>query len=85
MDASGEPGNPPKKPRTRRVKKPTPAGPEVRPKHLRLSAEAWERLRIHATKERKSESAVVEGLIKDHLRRWVISDRGGPAEGASAA
>lgn len=48
-----------------------------RKKSLCFSPEAWERLGIHAVKTRRSESAIVEELIRTHLRRFVVSDRGG--------
>jgi hypothetical protein len=48
---------------------------------MRLSAAAHERLVIHAAKARTSQAAVVERLIMEHLRRWVVSDRGGPDRG----
>jgi hypothetical protein len=41
-----------------------------------LSEAAWERLVIHAAKERTSQSALVERLILEGLRRYVVSDRG---------
>lgn len=55
---------------------------------IHLSVEASQRLDIHATMMAMDRSALVEKLISDHLRRWVVSDRGGPdatAEGEAAA
>jgi hypothetical protein len=45
---------------------------------IHLSVEASQRLDIHATMMGLDRSALVEKLINDHLRRWVVSDRGGP-------
>lgn len=44
---------------------------------IHLSVEASQRLDVHATMMRLDRSALVEKLINDHLRRYVISDRGG--------
>lgn len=54
---------------------------------IHLSVEASQRLDIHATMMGLDRSALVEKLINDHLRRWVVSDRGGPetAAGGEAA
>src|SRR5262245_41630557 len=49
---------------------------------IHLSVEASQRLDIHATMMGYDRSALVEKLINDHLRRYVVSDRGGP-DGAS--
>lgn len=52
-------------------------------KALRLSAEAAERLGVHAIKARRTESDLVEELIRLHLKRYVVQDRGG-VSGASS-
>lgn len=55
---------------------------------IHLSVEASQRLDIHATMMGLDRSALVEKLINDHLRRYVVSDRGGPdgmASGEAAA
>ncbi len=44
---------------------------------MHLSLEASQRLDIHATMMGMDRSALVEKLINDHLRRYVVSDRGG--------
>lgn len=44
---------------------------------IHLSIEASQRLDIHATMMGLDRSALVEKLISDHLRRYVVSDRGG--------
>ena len=49
---------------------------------IHLSVEASQRLDIHATMMGFDRSALVEKLINDHLRRYVVSDRG-RAEDAS--
>lgn len=43
---------------------------------VHLSVEASQRLDIHATMMGLDRSALVEKLINDHLRRYVVSDRG---------
>jgi hypothetical protein len=48
-----------------------------------LSLEASQRLDIHATRMGLDRSALVEKLINDHLRRYVVSDRGRTDEGSS--
>ena len=44
---------------------------------IHISVEASQRLDIHATMMGLDRSALVERLITDHLRRWIVSDRGG--------
>jgi predicted transcriptional regulator len=50
---------------------------------IHLSLEASQRLDIHATMMGFDRSALVEKLINDHLRRYVVSDRRGSAGMAS--
>jgi hypothetical protein len=50
---------------------------------IHLSVEADQRLSVHATMLKLDRSELVESLINQHLRRFVVSDRGGP-EGASS-
>jgi hypothetical protein len=45
---------------------------------IHLSVEASQRLDIHATMMGFDRSGLVEKLVNDHLRRYVVSDRGGP-------
>ena len=54
---------------------------------IHLSGEADKRLSVHAAMMEMDRSALVEKLINDHLRRYVVSDRGGPdgAAGGEAA
>jgi hypothetical protein len=49
---------------------------------IHLSVEASQRLDIHATMMGLDRSALVERLIHEHLRRYVVSDRGG-SDGAA--
>ena len=49
---------------------------------IHLSVEASQRLDIHATMMGFDRSALVEKLINDHLRRYVVSDRGRTDESA---
>lgn len=51
---------------------------------IHLTVEASQRLDIHATMMGMDRSALVEKLISDHLRRYVVSDRGGPDTSADA-
>jgi hypothetical protein len=51
---------------------------------VHLSVEASQRLDIHATMMGLDRSALVEKLINDHLRRYVVSDRGG-ADGSAGS
>lgn len=44
---------------------------------IHISVEASQRLTIHAAMMGMDRSELVERLINDHLRRWVVSDRGG--------
>lgn len=48
---------------------------------IHLSVEADQRLSVHATMMKMDRSELVESLIHQHLRRFVVSDRGG-ADGA---
>lgn len=66
------------KPRRRGAAKPSTrqTGGKVK-STIHLSVEASQRLDIHATMMQMDRSSLVEKLINDHLRRWVISDRGG--------
>jgi hypothetical protein len=55
---------------------------------IHLSLEASQRLDIHCTMMGFDRSEMVEKLINEHLRRYVVSDRGGtnsPGEGETAA
>ena len=52
---------------------------------IHLSVEASQRLDIHATMMGLDRSALVEKLINDHLRRYVVSDRGGSETSGEAA
>ena len=45
---------------------------------IHLTVEASQRLDIHATMMGMDRSALVERLVNDNLRRYVVSDRGGP-------
>ena len=63
-----------------------PAGGKVKCT-IHLSTEASQRLDIHATMMGLDRSALVERLISESLRRYVVSDRGksdDPAEEAAA-
>ena len=50
---------------------------------IHLSVEASQRLTVHAAMMGMDRSALVEKLINDHLRRYMVSDRGGPEADAS--
>lgn len=47
---------------------------------IHLSREADQRLDIHCTMMGYDRSGLVEHLINTHLRRFVVSDRGGAGE-----
>ena len=47
---------------------------------IHLSLEASQRLTVHAAMLGLDRSALVEQLIRDHLKRFVVSDRGGSAD-----
>ena len=49
---------------------------------VHLSMEASQRLSIHAAMMGMDRSELGEKLIVDHLRRFVVSDRGGDGAGA---
>lgn len=52
---------------------------------IHLTLEASQRLTVHAAMMGMDRSELVEQLIKDHLKRFVVSDRGGGAsEGSSS-
>ena len=44
---------------------------------LSLSVESLQRLSIHATMLNMDKGELMEQLIRDHLKRFVVSDRGG--------
>jgi hypothetical protein len=52
---------------------------------IHLSREADQRLDIHCTMMGYDRSGLVEKLINDHLRRYVVSDRGGETVAGDAA
>lgn len=52
---------------------------------IHLSREADQRLDIHCTMMGFDRSGLVEKLINDHLRRYVVSDRGGDVAAGDAA
>jgi hypothetical protein len=49
---------------------------------IHLSAEAAKRLGVYAVMVNQSNSGVVESLIMEHLRRFVVSDRAKSADEA---
>jgi len=51
-------------------------GPRIKTS-INISVEAWQRLGIHATMMNLDRSELMEQLIRDHLKRYVVSDRGG--------
>ena len=50
---------------------------------IHLSAEASQRLTVHAAMLGMDRSELMESLINQHLRRFVVSDRGGGEGGNS--
>ena len=51
---------------------------------IHLSVEASQRLTVHAAMTGMDRSELVESLINQHLRRYVVSDRGGPESTAGS-
>ena len=51
---------------------------------LHLTVEASQRLTVHAAMLGLDRSELVEQLIRDHLKRFVVSDRGGGSTGEPA-
>jgi Ribbon-helix-helix protein, copG family len=51
---------------------------------IHLSVEASQRLTVHAAMMGMDRSELVEKLIHDHLRRYVVSDRGGVGDAADS-
>lgn len=65
------------KPRRRGAGKPSGRAAASKVKStIHLSVEASQRLDIHCTMMRMDRSELVEKLINEQLRRWVVSDRG---------
>jgi hypothetical protein len=61
-----------------------PSGEKVKAT-IHLTVEASQRLTVHAAMMGMDRSELVEQLIKDHLKRFVVSDRGGgSSEGSSS-
>lgn len=52
---------------------------------IHLSLEASQRLTVHAAMMGMDRSGLVEKLITDHLRRFVVSDRGGAGDASGDA
>ena len=52
---------------------------------IHLSSEADKRLSVHATMMDMDRSELVERLINEQLRRYVVSDRGGEVASGDAA
>jgi hypothetical protein len=65
--------------RPKAAKTPTPQDAPKDKVTLCLNGGANLRLTIHAAAMGMDRSALVEKLINDHLRRFVLQDRGGPA------
>lgn len=51
---------------------------------IHLTVDASQRLTVHAAMTGMDRSELVEQLIRDHLKRFVVSDRGGGASEVSA-
>ncbi len=72
-EASGQEAGKPKKRTT--VKSPVKVAASKVKSTIHLSLEASQRLDIHATMMGFDRSALVEKLINENLRRFVVSDR----------
>ena len=75
-------GKPRKRPTAKAAKN---SGGERVKSTIHLSVEASRRLTVHAAMMGMDRSALVEQLIKENLRRFVVSDRGGNTPGDEAA
>ncbi len=73
------------RPRKRQgVKAAKPPGDAKVKATIHLSPEASQRLSVHATMMNMDRSELVEQLIRENLRRFVVSDRGGAPEGSNS-
>jgi|ThiBio_1000_plan_1041568.scaffolds.fasta_scaffold01168_5 hypothetical protein len=63
---------------------PRPSASKVK-STLHLSVEASQRLSVHATMLGVDRSELVEQLIRENLKRFVVSDRGGSSAGPDPA
>lgn len=52
---------------------------------IHLTVEASQRLTVHAAMMGLDRSELVEQLIRDHLKRFVVSDRGGGSSDGSSS
>ncbi len=74
------------RPRRRATAQPSPK-PAKRSLNLRIDADCYERLAIHALKKKTTISALVELLAREHLREYFITrnSRAGASEGGEPA
>ncbi len=63
-----------RKPRVAKSPKPQDAKAKVKISAY-ISQESARRLGIHATMTDQDKSTIIDGLIKDHLRSWVVQYR----------
>jgi len=64
------------KPRRRQVAKSSrPADEKPMKIGLHLSPESWRRLGVTSTMENKTQSQIVDDLIRQHLRKYVVQVR----------
>ena len=81
-ETSGETAEPKaRKPRVAKSPKPQDAKSKVKISAY-ISLESARRLGIHATMTDQDKSAIIDGLIKEHLRDWVVQYR--PSGGTKA-
>lgn len=72
----------PIKPRKRQTAKPPSRQAAQKVKStIHLTVEASQRLTVHAAMLGLDRSELMEQLIRDHLKRFVVSDRGGGSTG----
>lgn len=67
-------------PRSRVAKSPSRQADKPAKLSFYLSPETAKRLGIASVMEGRSQSAIVEQLLAESLRRWVVSDRGGKSD-----
>ena len=51
---------------------------------LNLSAESWRRLGVYSTMENRTQSDIVDELIKHHLKKYVVQVRSTRSEDSAS-
>ncbi len=77
-------GNPTKTRKRQPAKTPNRQAAQKVKSTIHLTVEASQRLTVHAAMLGLDRSELMEQLIRDHLKRFVVSDRGGGGTGEAA-